>query len=288
MKEKDLYNLADFFSRHPDLLSKICAPQNEAVAETPKPWILNELEIRLRNIDIPYVVRIIDRSMWQFSYFGSLCARNEMEKYCGEPLLYLLTKGEEICHLGGSLVDEADHRPSSNLIDSVLQAILKDWENVKESRYISIINETIQSIVLSEDDTSLIITTKSFHIVAQIDNYRLCCEDYGGFLVCEDSYDSFVGKTLRNIVLTDTLLITKTLVGIERFGGVEEDSELGSRVFSYDFDGEKVYSFPEIVFINFETDAGVLQFAVYNYHNGYYGHDVSIKINNHEMFKTVL
>lgn len=257
-------------------------------AKPSQPWILDEIENRLRNIDVPYVVRRIGHSMWQLSYFGRLCTRAELESYCGEPLLYLLVQEKEICHMGGSLVEAADFQPSSHLIDKFCHTILKDWGADEEYRRISSINEEILSIVLSEDDTSLNITTKSFHIVAQIDNYRQCCEEYGGFLVCEDSYDYFVGKKLRNIVLTDTLLVTKTLVGIEHFGGFEENSEFGPRVFDYDIVGDKIYSFPDIVFINFETDVGVLQFAVYNHHNGYYGHDVSIKINNHVYFKTEL
>jgi len=35
------------------------------------------------------------------------------------------------------------------------------------------------------------------------------------------------------------------------------------------------------MFINIDTSEGLLQFAAYNSHNGYYGHSVCYMINNH-------
>lgn len=97
----------------------------------------------------------------------------------------------------------------------------------------------------------LIITNKQ-SIELSIDNYQSCCEDWGYFL-SEDNIDEFVGAIILNISLTDTCLRTEKLpeYGVEESGGV--------------------------MFVNIETDRGLLQFTAYNSHNGYYGHDARIK-----------
>lgn len=43
----------------------------------------------------------------------------------------------------------------------------------------------------------------------------------------------------------------------------------------------------ECVFIDFETSKGKLQFVLYNDHNGYYGHYVTIKSNQLNIEKII-
>lgn len=84
-----------------------------------------------------------------------------------------------------------------------------------------------------------------------ISNGQGCCEDWG-HLTTNDNLDDFVGAEIREITQTDTSLNTKK---VEDICG------------SLDYGGG-------IIFVNIETDKGTLQLAVYNSHNGYYGHSV--------------
>lgn len=70
----------------------------------------------------------------------------------------------------------------------------------------------------------------------------------------EDNTEDFIGKTLIDVELTDKALNTQKV----------EDS-------GYYEDGGGIQ------FVNFKfSDGSVLQFAVYNAHNGYYGHPIII------------
>lgn len=73
-----------------------------------------------------------------------------------------------------------------------------------------------------------------------------------GYLSSEDDFGSFIGSELKNVYVTDTKL--ETIVP-----KMEEDLDAGSAMF-----------------INVETTKGLLQFAAYNEHNGYYGHGVKL------------
>lgn len=96
------------------------------------------------------------------------------------------------------------------------------------------------------------ITTSEHEYYLLIENGQCCCEDWGYFSSNDDE-QSFVGKELVSVEVTDVGLKTKN---------VEEHTMYG-----FDQGG--------IQFVNFKTaDADTLQIAVYNAHNGYYGHDI--------------
>lgn len=101
-----------------------------------------------------------------------------------------------------------------------------------------------------------IIKTNKQSIKIGISNYQSCCE-YFGYLTTNDSLEYFIGAAVFDIKLTDTSLNTKM---------IKEE-------FQYGFDGG------DIQFVNIETDKGTLQLAVYNSHNGYYGHSIVIRSN---------
>ena len=95
-----------------------------------------------------------------------------------------------------------------------------------------------------------------------------CCERYG-MVISDDDIKSFIGAELieaKEITAGDINLIT--------------DHELRG-----DEDTRSV-------FFNLETDRGLLQFVVYNCHNGFYGHDCHFVISYHnkrtESTKTAL
>lgn len=100
----------------------------------------------------------------------------------------------------------------------------------------------------------IIITTDKQKIFCGIKEGQSCCED-SGYLLSHDSESEFIGSRLLGISLTDAMLASTAI-------------KLGD-----DFDVHE----GGVVFINFETSAGTLQFVAYNDHNGYYGHTVVIK-----------
>lgn len=97
------------------------------------------------------------------------------------------------------------------------------------------------------------VTTNEHKFLILISNGQSCCESWGYFS-SNDDIQSYVGKTLISVDLTDKALNSKK---------VEESGY-------YDDCGG-------IQFVDFKfMDGSVLQFAVYNAHNGYYGHGIII------------
>lgn len=101
-----------------------------------------------------------------------------------------------------------------------------------------------------------VVKTDKQDILIGISNGQSCCENWGYFST-NDDIKEFVGADLLDIKLTDTSLNTKI---------IEEK-------FKYGLDGG------DIQFVDLITSKGTLQFAVYNSHNGYYGHSIEIKSN---------
>jgi len=93
------------------------------------------------------------------------------------------------------------------------------------------------------------ITTDKRTLDVAVDNGQCCCE-YWGYMSSEDDLESFVGAALLRVESVDTALNAKT-----------EPGEL---------DEGTVY------FVNFYTSRGMFQLAVYDSHNGYYGHTFKI------------
>lgn len=97
------------------------------------------------------------------------------------------------------------------------------------------------------------VVTDKQEIFVLISNDQSCCEDWGYFDTNNDTED-FVGSNLLDLKLVDDCLNVKKMEDLDMDAG-------------------------DIIFVNFETDKGTFQLAVYNSHNGYYGHDIEIKSN---------
>jgi len=97
-----------------------------------------------------------------------------------------------------------------------------------------------------------------------ISKKQQCCEAWGYFW-CNDNPQDFIGAELINVSITDTALNTKNMREIDE---VKENTNDEA----------------EIMFVNLETNMGVLQFVAYNVQNGYYGHLARVKSTqiNHE------
>ena len=91
-----------------------------------------------------------------------------------------------------------------------------------------------------------------------IDNYQDCCEDWG-FISSEDNFDNFIGSDVIEIYTT----------------GIEGETSIKDFINAKRLEDENA-----IMFLTFKTSNGTLQFAVYNDHNGYYGHQAIIRIND--------
>ena len=109
------------------------------------------------------------------------------------------------------------------------------------------------------------IVTDKQEILILINNSQQCCEEWGyeacsekGILETQDDLDDYIGAEILDIEIVDT----------------EKDI--------YKSLTDKVYRFysSNAEFVNVKTSKGKLQFAVYNAHNGYYGHKIYIKFNN--------
>jgi len=93
-----------------------------------------------------------------------------------------------------------------------------------------------------------------------INNGQDCCESWGYFSTPDDTSE-FIGAELLRVQII----------------GVDEDKyEL--------LNGE----YRNTVFANFHTSIGVFQLAVYNAHNGYYGHNIFVLNNGHEQHSSVI
>ena len=120
------------------------------------------------------------------------------------------------------------------------------------------IKEDLFDIRNSEYEGFIIATNKQ-KIYIGVSAYRCCCESFGA-LISEDDIDKFIEAELLNIKITDTELK------------------------SYDF-LENLFE-GGTMFVDIETNKGVFQIAVYNIHNGYYGHAAIVKSEklNYENF----
>lgn len=102
------------------------------------------------------------------------------------------------------------------------------------------------------------VRTDQHELLVLIDDSQWCCESWG-YIHSTDDLQEFIGAELSTIRLTDTAL-NATI--IDRHGQGE-----------YGFDGGGIQ------FIDLDTSKGKLQLAVYNAHNGYYGHGIVVALD---------
>lgn len=114
------------------------------------------------------------------------------------------------------------------------------------------------------------IVTDKQEILILINNSQQCCEEWGyeacsseGIIETKDDFKDFIDAELISI----ESIYPETHNGISVYNALLEE-------ISYD------RSEIAAEFVNIKTSNGLLQFAVYNCHNGYYGHKIYIKFNN--------
>jgi hypothetical protein len=111
--------------------------------------------------------------------------------------------------------------------------------------------ETILKIEELRDDNwdGYQITTDKRTLNVAVDNGQSCCEGWG-YMSSEDDLQQYIGAALLKVESVNSALNAKTEPG--------------------DIDEGTVY------FVNFYTSRGMFQLAVYDSHNGYYGHSFKI------------
>ena len=143
----------------------------------------------------------------------------------------------------------------------------EDWE--KEIKAVLDAEKLPITLKYSKAEGYKIVTNKqNIHILIQ--GGQQCCEEWGyefcsseGIIETKDDFKDFIGAELISIESVEP----ETHNGIPIYNALLE--EIG-------------YYRSEIAaeFVNIKTSNGLLQFAVYNCHNGYYGHKIYINFNN--------
>jgi len=113
------------------------------------------------------------------------------------------------------------------------------------------------------------ITAGDQTISVLISNEQNCCEAWG-YIASEDDLSGFVGESLLDVRLTDTALYQKSIDKSDYYTGCD-DMDCGG-----------------IQFVDFVTDKGIFQLAVYNAHNGYYGHPIVVAIDDNVLISDTL
>lgn len=108
------------------------------------------------------------------------------------------------------------------------------------------------------------IQTDKHTFLVLIDNGQSCCENWGYFS-SEDNLENYIGSQLKEIKLTDKAL----------------NQQVVEKTDYYEDDGG-------IQFVDFITDKGTFQIAVYNAHNGYYGHGIIVAKDDDILLNDVL
>lgn len=106
-----------------------------------------------------------------------------------------------------------------------------------------------------KDKEGFVIVTDKQKIKILIDSYQSCCEQWG-YITSEDDFEDYIGSELLEISLTDDAL-QSTILKLAADGVSSE--------------------YTDCMFINVNTSKGLLQFTLYNSHNGYYSHRATIR-----------
>lgn len=118
--------------------------------------------------------------------------------------------------------------------------------------------ETIVKIVkINDTNLGYEIHTNKQVINIFINNQSDCCESWGA-ITTEDTLKDFNEAELLSIAIVDYDYKKHPLLKDEKDFYCEEGAA---------------------IFIDVNTCKGLLQFVLYNQHNGYYGHNVSVKSN---------
>lgn len=110
------------------------------------------------------------------------------------------------------------------------------------------------------DYTGYRVETEKGNIDILIEDESQCYEEWG-YMTSDDNLDYFIGAELKDVSIVS-----------------DGDKKILSEL-------EKKYEF-RAEFVEFKTDKGIFQIAVYNAHNGYYSHKVVISFYDKDVLLT--
>jgi hypothetical protein len=167
-------------------------------------------------------------------------------------------------------------QPSTNpeVKDKLFDSFETAWRAAQEQEQLSVMGvqyrvapvEELAEVILSiapldkNGFDGFAVITNQQKIELGIANHQDCCESWGHFWT-NDITEVFIGAKLLGVSVVDGALYTTKL---DKLQSLDEG---------------------EIMFVNLETNRGILQFTAYNSHNGYYGHTAYVKSTqlNHEV-----
>ncbi len=123
--------------------------------------------------------------------------------------------------------------------------------------------EKVEEVDDYERNEGFIVHTNVRKIFIFIDNSSQCCEQWGHLSLNKEDLAYYVGAELLGL----------SVVEPETY----EQQEILELVSQYGDDFSAA-------FVDIRTSKGTLQLAVYNVHNGYYGHRVLVKDSTGEIF----
>jgi len=160
------------------------------------------------------------------------------------------------------------YEENSDTFEAIENFYNKDFRDETIIEISGMFDDGYAGVYPGEQYCGIKLKTQNHVICAYIDPKRHCCERYGSIL-SQDNVADFVGSELKKVYLTNTADKTEYVDYIRSLRSTSTD-------------------YYNIQFINFETSKGLFQLTVYNCDNGYYGHDIVIKIDeNIEYKKTV-
>jgi hypothetical protein len=166
------------------------------------------------------------------------------------------------CMVGGEL----SSRPSmAGAIGMTREAFLTmPYGDEPKPETINEINEYASPEVGYGREAGFQIVTSEQLITLAISDDPGCCESWGYFLT-EDNTEKFIGAELRGVSITDTNRSNRRFVMATAAPEAGDDRPIES------------LDQGDVMFVDLETDRGILQFFAYNAHNGYYGHTASVR-----------
>lgn len=105
------------------------------------------------------------------------------------------------------------------------------------------------------------VLTNKRSIKIGVTNEQDCCEVFGSISDNDEDLDYFVGKELLSIDYVEDGSYKKSPLLLNKFEGAEP-------------------WYVDCAFMNINTNGGPFQLAVYNDHNGYYGHTVKVEVKD--------
>ena len=146
---------------------------------------------------------------------------------------------------------------------------------LKEKEIIESIEEVFEERPYQNDLEGFEIKTNKQIIKVLISSGQQCCESFG-YMISEDNPKEFIGAEINSISVTTSGTHNKKIIAEFKELDFDKKAVWDDGTVFFDFE------YGDAEFVDIDTNKGIFQIAVYNSHNGYYGHDIVIYFNGKE------